>query len=97
MIQIIIIHDSHSMYLTTLTLPSYENFKVVIWELFTSKTFDKLKDVTATVGTLKCQLIHVFVNSGQINSLKDKIIIHRFDSSRLMAWPLKCHVSKHFI
>lgn len=76
-------------------LASHGSLKVVTQEMFMSQTFDKPKDVAATVGTLKCQLLivlHVCVNSGQMSSLKDKIITHKFDSSRLMAWPLKCHL-----
>lgn len=42
----------------------------------------------------KCQsptVLHSAVNSGKINSLKDRIIIkQRFDGSRLVVWPLKC-------
>lgn len=42
----------------------------------------------------KCQsptVLHSAVNSGKINSLKDRIIIkQRFDGSRLMVWHLKC-------
>lgn len=56
---------------------------------------DKPRDAAAR----KCQsptVLHVCVNSGQINSLKDGIIIkERFDSSELMAWPLKFRLSKH--
>lgn len=57
--------------------------------MFSGNILDKMKDITA----VKCQLLTVlyfFVNSGQINILKDKVIImQRFDSSRLMTWPLK--------
>lgn len=58
-------------------------------------SFLKPRDAAAR----KCQsqtVLHFCVNSGQINSLKDGIIIkQRFDSSGLMAWPLKCRLSKH--
>lgn len=81
------------------SLAWHGSLQVITREMFTSETLDKLKDVTAT-GTLKCQLLivlHFCVNSGQINSLEDKIIIHRFDSRRLMVWPLKCHLSMHYL
>lgn len=83
------------------TLPaSHGSLEVITWEMFRSKTFNRIEDVTVTVETLKCQrliVLHFCVNSGQINSFKDKIIIRGFDSSRLMAWPLKCHLSKHYL
>lgn len=101
--------DGSNNYNTAFTLKVFNNantslaslgcLKVITQEMFMSKTSDKLKDATATIGTLKCQLLsvlHFCVNSGQINSLKDKIIIHRFDNGRLMVWPLKCHLSKHY-
>ncbi len=83
---------------TDTPLASGGSLKVATQEMFMSQTFVKPKDATATVRTLKCQLLivlHFCVNSGQMNSLKDKIITHKFNSSRLMAWPLKCHLSKH--
>ena len=70
--------------------------KVSTPQMFSGIIFERLIDVT----TLKCQspaVLHSSVNSGQINILKDKIIIAQgFDSSGLMTWPLKCHFSQHF-
>lgn len=87
--QIIVMQNLHSMDFITLEPPqaSHGSLEAVTREMFKSETFDKLKDVAATVGTLKCQppiVLHFCVNSGQINSLKDKIIIHGFNKSKLM-------------